>query len=72
MSHKTAMWQVYRFGDHQVVIIQQWFDPFGRPMIRIAAHLDGHLIAEGMPEEKFLAEAIFVASRSAEIVEGEN
>lgn len=72
MSHQTRMWQVYRYADHDVVVIQQWQDPFGRPMIRIAAQLDGKIIADGMSEAKFLADARYVASEGTEILEGEN
>ena len=72
MSHKTAMWQIYTYQDHQVVIIQQWQDPFGKPMVRIAAQVDGHVIADGLLEDRFLDVATFVAEQGSEIVEGEN
>ncbi|EJN05847.1 hypothetical protein [Phyllobacterium sp. YR531] len=72
MKHKSAMWQTYQYQGHEVVIIQQWQDPFGKSMVRIAANLDGGLIADGMLEEKFLSEAIFLGQMTLEIVEGAN
>lgn len=52
----AAMWQRYTWRGHQVEVIQQWTDPFGRPMLRVA---DPHNeeMAEGMPADEFLAEA---------------
>jgi hypothetical protein len=52
------MWQTYCYKGHEVVVIQQWQDPFGKPMVRIASTAPGEEDAEaGMPEEVFLAEA---------------
>jgi hypothetical protein len=51
------MWRHYRFRGLEVVIIQQWTDPFGRKMVRIEAAAEADL-AEGMTEAEFLAEAV--------------
>ncbi len=58
-----AMWQRYTWRGHEVVVIQQWADPFGRRMIRIASiKPEKEGAAAGMPEAEFMAEAQPVAS----------
>lgn len=53
-----AMWQRYVWRGHDVVVIQQWVDPFGRRMIRVASIKPGdEEVAAGMPEADFVAEA---------------
>lgn len=52
----VAMWQRFTWRGHEVVVIQQWTDPFGRPMLRFADPADEELAA-GMPVEEFLREA---------------
>lgn len=53
-----AMWQRFAWRGHEVVVIQQWADPFGRRMIRVASARDNEDdMAAGMPEAEFLAEA---------------
>lgn len=55
---RPAMWQHYRWREREVVVIQQWLDPFGRRMIRIASVAPGEEdVAEGMSEAEFAAEA---------------
>ncbi|MBT9383557.1 hypothetical protein KM176_06790 [Pseudooceanicola sp. CBS1P-1] len=70
MTHKTEMWQVYRFQDVDVTVIQQWVDPFGRPMLRFGLDRDGEVLAAGLPEAEFLAEATLLAEAGSELVEG--
>lgn len=53
---ETDMWQRFTWRGHVVVVIQQWVDPFGRPMLRVADP-DDEAAAEGMAEDAFLAEA---------------
>ena len=54
----AEMWGHYVFRGHEVVVIQQWADPFGRRMVRIASAGPGEEdAAAGMAEETFLAEA---------------
>ncbi len=53
---ETLMWQRFTWRGHLVVVIQQWTDPFGRPMLRVADPEDEDM-AEGMPVAEFLAEA---------------
>ncbi len=50
------MWKTYAFGGVSVMVVQQWNDPFGTPMVRIAEIGDEER-AEGMPEAVFLAHA---------------
>ncbi len=60
-AHKSQMWATYRYHAYDVMVIQQWHDPFGCPMIRIAVVDDGQDIAEGMPEDRFLGDATMIA-----------
>lgn len=56
-THQSQMWGLYRFHGHTVMVIQQWHDPFGCAMVRIAV-VDGiEDIAEGMAEDRFMKEA---------------
>jgi hypothetical protein len=56
----VALWQRFAWRGHQVVVIQQWTDPFGRDMLRIADPNDDG-VAAGMPVDEFLAEAVQAA-----------
>lgn len=52
------MWERYTWRGHEVVVIQQWADPFGRRMIRVTSAREGEEdLAAGMPEADFMAEA---------------
>ncbi len=53
----TTMWATYLFQGHQVVVTQQWQDPFGRAMIRIETTGPGPEQAMGLPEADFLRDA---------------
>ena len=57
----AVMWQRYAYRGHEVVVIQQWADPFGRRMVRIASATPGEEEATGMAEAEFMAEARAVA-----------
>ena len=52
----AEMWQRFTWRGHNVVVIQQWTDPYGRPMLRFADP-DDEEMAVGMPVDEFLAEA---------------
>lgn len=52
----AEMWQRFTWRGHNVVVIQQWTDPFGRPMLRVADPDDDDMAA-GMSVDAFLAEA---------------
>jgi hypothetical protein len=62
---RAEMWKTYQFNGFAVMVIQQWNDPFGTPMVRIAAASDEER-AEGMPEAIFLSQAVPVAIPKAE------
>ncbi|WP_460274209.1 hypothetical protein [Celeribacter sp. ULVN23_4] len=70
MTHKTDMWQVYLYQEVEVTVIQQWVDPFGVPMLRFGLERDGEVLAVGMSEAEFLAEASFLRDNGDELVEG--
>lgn len=54
----ATMWRTYTFKGRKVVVIQQWQDPFGRTMVRIAsAALGEDDVQDSMSEAAFLAEA---------------
>lgn len=54
----AVMWGRYIYRGHEVTVIQQWADPFGRRMVRIASAGPGEEeAAAGMTEEAFMAEA---------------
>lgn len=54
----AEMWGRYLYRGHEVVVVQQWADPFGRRMVRFASAAPGEEdAAAGMTEEAFLAEA---------------
>ena len=55
-ASQTVMWQRFEWRGHQVMVIQEWTDPFGRPMLRFADP-DDEAMAAGMPADEFLAEA---------------
>jgi hypothetical protein len=61
MGVRAKMWQAYAFRGFTVRVIQQWDDPFGMAMVRIADIRDDER-AEGMPEAVFLSQAIPVAA----------
>lgn len=52
----ALMWQRFTWRGHVVVVIQQWIDPFGCPMLRFADP-DDEDMAAGMSVQQFLAEA---------------
>ena len=52
----SLMWRHFIWRGRRVEVIQQWTDPFGRPMLRFAA-ADDETMAAGMPVDEFLAEA---------------
>lgn len=54
--HATRMWATYAWQDHHVTIVQQWHDPYGRPMVRIQLATDEDQ-ATGLPETEFLQHA---------------
>ncbi len=59
----AEMWQLYTYRGHEVIVIQQWADPFGRAMVRIASATRGEDdVATGMKEADFMAEAQRVVS----------
>lgn len=62
---RAKMWETYSFHGYSVMVIQQWNDPFGEPMVRIAETSDEEL-AEGMSEAAFLADAVPVLSSERE------
>ena len=55
---ESMLWQIFQFGDHEVCVIEQWRDPFGRRMIRIRSLDENEERTEGMYEENFLRRAI--------------
>ncbi len=54
--HATRMLDLYEFRGHRLVVLQQWHDPFGRPMVGLTLEGDGGP-AEGLSEADFLREA---------------
>jgi hypothetical protein len=54
---RAEMWGTYEFGGFTVMVVQQWNDPFGVPMVRVADTRDEQR-AEGMPESAFLSRAV--------------
>lgn len=54
--HATRMWATHTWQGHQVTIVQQWHDPYGRPMVRIQLATDEDQ-ATGLPETEFLQQA---------------
>jgi hypothetical protein len=62
---RAKMWKTYLFHGFTVMVIQQWNDPFGTPMVRIAEAGDAER-AEGMPEADFLSQAVPVTVPEAE------
>lgn len=53
-----ALWQRYAWRGREVIVVQQWRDPFGRPMICVASAEPGEEeMTAGMAETEFLAEA---------------
>ena len=54
---RAKMWKTYLLHGFTVMVIQQWNDPFGTPMVRIAEAGDEER-AEGMPEADFLSQAV--------------
>lgn len=53
----VAMWQRFMWRGQEVVVIQQWTDPFGSAMLRVADPAD-EAVAAGMSVDAFLAEAL--------------
>ena len=52
----VTLWQRFTWRGHEVVVIQQWTDPFGRPMLRFADPNDEDM-ATSIPVDEFLTEA---------------
>jgi hypothetical protein len=61
MGVRAKMWQAYAFRGFTVRVIQQWDDPFGISMVRVA-DIDDDERAEGMLEAVFLSQATPVAA----------
>ncbi len=59
---RAEMWRTYLFQDVEVRLIQQWQDPYGRPMVRIETINEDESRAESMPEDIFLAGASPIAA----------
>jgi hypothetical protein len=65
MGQRAKMWKTYVLHGFTVMVVQQWNDPFGTPMVRIAdARDEGR--AEGMPEAVFLSQAVPVTVANGE------
>jgi hypothetical protein len=58
MTTQAEMWQLYEFRGYRVRVIQQWRDPFGVSHVRIETAADEGAIAEGMPEDIFMKNAV--------------
>jgi hypothetical protein len=58
MTAPAEMWQLYEFRGYRVRVIQQWRDPFGVSHVRIETASDEGVIAEGMPEDVFMKDAV--------------
>lgn len=54
----AEMWKLYEFRGHRVRVVQQWRDPFGVGHVRIETADDDGAMAEGMPENVFMQEAV--------------
>jgi hypothetical protein len=52
------MWQLYEFRGYRVRVVQQWRDPFGVSHVRIETAADEDAMAEGMPEDIFMKDAV--------------
>jgi hypothetical protein len=59
------MWKTYTLHGFTVMVVQRWNDPFGQPMVRVAATGDEER-AEGMPEAVFLSQAVPVTIPTGE------
>lgn len=59
---RAEMWRAYLFQDVEVRLIQQWQDPYGRPMVRIETINEDESRAESMLEDIFLAGASPIAA----------
>lgn len=55
MTGPVSIGRVYRVMQRRVVVIQQWLDPFGRPMVRFRSADDGPEAEDGLSEAAFLA-----------------
>jgi len=62
---RAKMWKTYALHGFTVMVVQQWTDPFGTPMVRIADTSDEGR-AEGMPEGVFLSQAVPVTIPNGE------
>lgn len=60
-AHRSEMWAIYEYSGHRVMVVQQWHDPFGKPMVRVALANGSDTVAEGMPERAFLDAARQIA-----------
>jgi hypothetical protein len=61
----VEMWGAYVFQGHEVMVIQQWVDPFGRRMVRIQTTGPGPEQATGLLEAEFLDAAVEVREAGA-------
>jgi hypothetical protein len=53
----AKMWETYMLHGFPVMVVQQWNDPFGTPMVRVVDTGDEQR-AEGMSEAIFLSQAV--------------
>ncbi len=51
---RTELGRSYLYAGRQVVVIQQWRDPYGTPMIRVRTTDDEPVGEEGLAEHVFL------------------
>ncbi len=54
----VEMWGTYVYQGQDVMVIQQWVDPFGRGMVRIQTTGPGPEQAVGVLEAEFLDAAV--------------
>jgi hypothetical protein len=62
---RAEMWKTYMLHGFPVMVVQQWNDPFGTPMVRVIDTSDDER-AEGMPEAVFLSQAVPAATAKSE------
>jgi hypothetical protein len=54
---RAEIWKKYMFKGEEVMVVQQWRDPFGRPMLRIESTKPDDDRGDGMLEAFFLSAA---------------
>ena len=62
---RAEMWKTYMLHGFPVMVVQQWDDPFGTPMVRVVDTSDEQR-AEGMAEAVFLSQAVPAAIPTSE------